>query len=126
MIAPVAPPTAAPIIAPIAVFPEALPITAPAAPPPAVPIMAPFWVLFIDEQLVNIKAALNIIIKLTFFIVLFLIVKKLLQKVVRLRSLSIMRITLCYKGKLINIVYCYTTIIKICIIHTLPRYIYPL
>src|SRR5699024_4202997 len=45
MAAPAAPPTAAPIIAPVTVLPAALPITAPARPPPPAPIVPPLAVL---------------------------------------------------------------------------------
>jgi hypothetical protein len=57
-----APPTAAPIMAPRAVFPEARPITAPIAVPVAVPTAAPFCVLFIEAHPCKTRAILSKII----------------------------------------------------------------
>src|SRR6266850_4701080 len=49
MIAPATPPTAAPMMAPLAVEPVWFPITAPAAPPAAAPMIAPFCSLVMEH-----------------------------------------------------------------------------
>jgi hypothetical protein len=60
-------------MAPSAVFPAALPITAPIAPPAAVPTTAPFCVLFHEAQPDKIISALKITIKLSFiFFIVFM------------------------------------------------------
>src|SRR5678816_3200452 len=50
MMAPAAPPTAAPMMAPFAVEPFALPTAAPTAPPAAAPMMAPDSFLLSEAQ----------------------------------------------------------------------------
>src|SRR4051812_31648219 len=58
MMAPTVPPTAAPMIAPLAVEPFTRPIMAPAAPPTAAPVTAPFALLLCnDEQATSVVHA---------------------------------------------------------------------
>ena len=56
MMAPAAPPTTAPMIAPRAVEPVWFPMTPPTAPPAVAPITAPFCLRLIDEQLLAMTA----------------------------------------------------------------------
>src|SRR5262245_66083638 len=54
MMAPAAPPTAAPMMAPVAVWSDCFPITPPATAPVPAPMTAPLVLLFMEAQLAAI------------------------------------------------------------------------